>query len=324
MTPGSSPRWPMGYLETFGPRADPVTSLGWGLIILSSAVVIVVSALVVAGILARRQRDATVVAEAAVQRGPGGLRWIYVGLTLTVLALVASLVWTIGVVAAVSSPDKRPALTLQVTGHQWWWEVAYQPDDPAHAFVTANEIHIPVGEPVEVRLTGADVIHSFWVPALTGKTDTIPGRTNVTWLQADRPGVYRGQCTEYCGLQHAHMALYVVAEPPAQFQAWEAAQRTTAQAPQAPAALEGAQVFEARCSACHMVRGTPAGGAVGPDLTHLMSRRTIAAGTLPNTPLTLSGWVANPQSLKPGARMPATYLSGPQLSALGAYLETLR
>jgi cytochrome c oxidase subunit 2 len=313
----------MGYLETFGPRADPVTALGWGLLGLSCAVVIIVTLLVLFGVLARRQRGARP-GEMDVQRGAGGLRWIYVGLSLTVVTLVASLIWTIGVVAAVGTPRSRPAVTLQVTGHQWWWEVAYQPDKPARAFVTANEIHIPVGVPVEVRLTGADVIHSFWVPALTGKTDTIPGRTNVSWLQADRPGLYRGQCAEYCGMQHAHMALYVVAEPQAQFDAWLVAQRAASSTPVAVEPVAGAQIFLSRCGACHTVRGTDAGGVVGPDLTHLMSRRTIAAGTLPNNPLTLSGWVANPQALKPGARMPPTYLSGPQLAALRAYLETLR
>ena len=324
MTPGSSPRWPMGYLETFGPRADPVTALGWGLLGLSCAVVVIVAALVLAGVLARRQRASRAVGEVAVERGPGGLSWIYIGLALTVITLVVSLIWTIAVVAAVGSPHGRPGVTLQVTGHQWWWEVAYQPDDAAETFVTANEIHIPVGVPVEVRLAGADVIHSFWVPALTGKTDTIPGRTNVTWLQADRPGVYRGQCAEYCGMQHAHMALYVVAQPQADFQAWAAGQRRTAATPQSPDAVDGAQIFESRCSACHTVRGADAGGAVGPDLTHLMSRETLAAGARPNNPLTLSGWIANPQSLKPGARMPPTYLSGSQLSTLRAYLETLR
>ena len=324
MRPSFSPRWPMGYLETFGSRADPVSSLGWGLLALSCAVIVIISLLVLVGALARRQRATAGVGALGVQRGPGGLGWIYVGVALTVLALLVSLIWTIAVVAAVGSPRSHPALTLQVTGHQWWWEVAYQPDDPGKAFVTANEIHIPAGVPIEVRLAGADVIHSFWVPALTGKTDTIPGRTNITWLEADRPGVYRGQCTEYCGLQHAHMAFYVVAEPKAQFEAWAAGQRSVAETPQAPVAAEGAQVFLAHCGACHSVRGTDAGGGVGPDLTHLMSRGTIAAGTLPNTPLTLTGWVANPQALKPGALMPPTYLSGPQLAALRAYLETLR
>jgi cytochrome c oxidase subunit 2 len=314
----------MGYLETFGPRAGPVTALGWGLTALSCAVVVIVGLLVLAGVLVRRQRAPAEPGAIPVLRSEAGMNWIYVGLALTLVALLASLIWTVAVSAAVNSPGSKPALTLQVVGHQWWWEAIYDPGQPARTFVTANEIHIPAGQPVEVRLTGADVIHSFWIPALTGKTDTIPGRTNLAWLQADRPGVYRGQCTEYCGKQHAHMALYVVADPPAAFDAWRAAQLRSAAAPQTPAAQRGAVVFQARCGACHTVRGSDAGGIVGPDLTHLMSRRTIAAGTLPNNRASLAGWVANPQALKPGALMPKTWLSGPELADLGAYLETLR
>lgn len=319
-----SPRWPMGYLETFGPRADPVTALAWGLTALSCAVVIIVALLVVAGVIARRQRTPEAPASAPVLPDEGGMRWIQVGVGLTLVALIATLVWTVAVAAAVDSPAAKPALTLQIAGHQWWWEVTYDPDKPGRTFVTANEIHVPVGRPVEVKLTGADVIHSFWIPALTGKTDTIPGRTNIAWLQADKPGIYRGQCTEYCGKQHAHMAVYVVADPPAVFEQWRAAQLKPAAAPANPDAAQGAAVFQARCSACHTVRGTEAGGVTGPDLTHLMSRQTIAAGTLPNNPLSLSGWVANPQALKPGAQMPATWLSGAELADLRSYLETLR
>jgi len=175
-----------------------------------------------------------------------------------------------------------------------------------------------------VELTGADVIHSFWIPALAGKTDTIPGRTNLTWLQADRPGVYRGQCTEYCGAQHAHMAAFVVADTPAAFEAWRRGQLAPAPTPASPLTMAGARVFQAHCSACHAVRGTQADGIVGPDLTHLMSRQTIAAGALPNDGASLAGWVANPQALKPEAKMPANNLTGPQLNAVVAYLETLR
>jgi cytochrome c oxidase subunit 2 len=176
---------------------------------------------------------------------------------------------------------------------------------------------------VLVKLTGADVIHSFWIPALNGKTDTIPGRTNLTWMQADRPGTYRGQCTEYCGLQHAHMAAFVIADPPDVFEAWRQAQLQPAAAtadPQAP----GEGLFVERCGACHTVRGTTAGGILGPDLTHLMSRSTLAAGTVRNTVSGLDGWIANPQALKPGARMPATDLTGLELGQLTAYLETLK
>jgi cytochrome c oxidase subunit 2 len=320
-----SPDRPMAYLRTFGPRADPVTGLTWGLLDLSMAVVTIVTLLVVVGVLLRRQRlGASGFANLPVGREGGGLSWIWIGVGLTLVALIGSLGWTVAVMAAVGSPAARPALTLEVTGHQWWWEVRYLGQGPDQTFVTANEIHIPAGRPVLLRLKGADVIHSFWIPALSGKTDTIPGRTNVAWLQADRAGVYRGQCTEYCGLQHAHMAAFVVAEPPAAFEAWRQAQLQPA-TPAPTGAMElGEQTFVQHCGACHAVRGTAAGGVAGPDLTHLMSRATLAAGTLPNTRAGLAGWIANPQGVKPGTLMPATDLSGPQLGQVSAYLETLR
>jgi cytochrome c oxidase subunit II len=321
--PPFSPHWPMGYLETFGARANPVTGLTWGMIWLSLAVIAIITVLVLVGAVLRG-RPAGDMSALVPARGADGMRWIYIGLVLTVLALLVSVGWTVVVMAAVNSPKRPPVLTLDVTGHQWWWEVAYDPDTPGKAFTTANEIHIPAGQPVLVKLKGADVIHSFWVPALTGKTDTIPGRTNVAWLEADRPGVYRGQCTEYCGEQHAHMAVYVVADAPAAFEAWRQGQLQPAAAPATAPALAGAEVFQARCSACHAVRGTPAGGVAGPDLTHLMSRSTIAAGAVPNTVGGLLGWIENPQALKPGARMPPTYVPPAELAQLSAYLETLK
>jgi cytochrome c oxidase subunit 2 len=323
MAAAFSPAWPMAYLQTFGPRVDPVTGLTWGLSVLSLAVIVIVTVLVVAGVAMRRQRAAALGETLAVGPSGGGLAWMGFGLALTLIALVGSLVWTVAVMAAVGSPPGKPALTLEITGHQWWWEARYLSPDPSQTFVTANEIHIPVGRPVLVKLNGADVIHSFWIPALAGKTDTIPGRTNITWLQADRPGIYRGQCTEYCGLQHAHMAAFVIADPPDAFEAWRQGQLQPA-APAAAQAANGEALFVARCGACHTARGTDAAGISGPDLTHLMSRATLAAGTVPNTVSGLGGWIANPQALKPGARMPATDLTGPELGQLTAYLETLK
>jgi cytochrome c oxidase subunit 2 len=313
----------MSYLTTFGPRADPVTGLTWGLIVLSLAVILIVTILVVAGAAVRRLRAASAGEALPVGGSAGGWSWIWIGLALTLIALVAALAWTIAVMAAVGSPPARPALTLEITGHQWWWEARYLGAAPGQTFVTANEIHIPVGRPILIRLSGADVIHSFWIPALAGKTDTIPGRTNLTWLQADHAGTYRGQCTEYCGLQHAHMAAFVVADPPADFEAWREGQLQLA-APATGPAASGEELFVERCGACHTVRGVAAGGVAGPDLTHLMSRATLAAGTVPNTVSGLEGWIANPQALKPGARMPPSNLSGPELGQLAAYLETLK
>lgn len=324
MASAFSPAWPMAYLKTFGPRADPVTGLTWGLIALSLAVVAIVTVLVVAGVAIRRQPGTPIGLALPVGPGRGGLSWIWIGLAPTLVALVAALAWTVAVMAAVGSPRVKPALTVEITGHQWWWEARYLSADPGQTFVTANEIHIPAGRPVLIRLNGADVIHSFWIPALAGKTDTIPGRTNLTWMQADRPGTYRGQCTEYCGLQHAHMAAFVIADPPDVFEAWRQRQLQAAAPPVAGPAAAGEALFVERCGACHTVRGGGAGGIVGPDLTHLMSRATLAAGTVPNTVAGLAGWIANPQALKPGARMPATDLSGPELGQVSAYLETLK
>jgi cytochrome c oxidase subunit 2 len=318
-------RWPMNYLATYGPRADPVTALTWGLIVLSLAVVAIITVAVVAGVMIRKSgAPASGLPTAPVGRAAGGLAWIYVGLPLTVVVLIGALIWTLQALAAVDSPARRPALNLVVTGHQWWWEIRYLGATPAETFVTANEIHIPVGQPVLIHLVGADVIHSFWVPALTGKTDTIPGRDNITWLQADRVGVYRGQCTEYCGVQHAHMAVYVMAQTPADFEAWRQRQIQAAAQPATPEEAAGEGVFVTSCHKCHTIRGTTANGRVGPDLTHLMSRQTIAAGSLNNTVGDLSGWISDPQALKPGALMPPTYLSGPQLTALRTYLATLK
>ncbi len=226
--------------------------------------------------------------------------------------------------AAINEPPTKPALTIEVTGQQWWWKVRYLSDDPSRILTTANEIHIPTGEPVRIELIGADVIHSFWVPLLSGKTDAFPGQTNVTWLEADRPGRYRGLCSEFCGVQHAQMGFEVVAQSPREFDAWWSAQLTPAATAGPPAIERGAALFTYRCGACHTVRGTEAGGAIAPDLTHLMSRATIAAGTLPNNVGSLSGWIADPQAIKPGTLMPIVYLSGPELNDIRSFLLTLK
>lgn len=313
---------PLNYLTGSGAAAHPVVALTWWLFIVSCVVVVIISALVLWGVMSRAIQGRAP-AEVPVTRQGQGLRWITWGVGVSSVVLVISLIWTIAALAGVSNPPVKPPLTIRVTGHQWWWEATYAPHTTAQ-FTTANELHIPVGVPVRVELASTDVIHSFWVPQLAGKTDTIPGRVNLAWLEADHPGVYWGQCTEYCGEQHAHMAFRVVAEPRAKFEAWSLSQLAPAATPSAPDALRGEQIFVTRCGACHAVRGTEAGGTVAPDLTHLMSRSTIAAGTLANTPANLSGWIANPQGVKPGALMPTIYLSGPELGAVRTYLETLR
>lgn len=314
---------PLNYLSGSGKAANPVAALTWGLLAISMIVVTIVSVLVAAGAWRGRPWRG-VLGDLAVARQGDGLHWIWIGVSLSTAALIVSLIWTVTTLAAVSQPPRTPSLTIRVIGHQWWWEADYPGANPGQTIVTANELHIPVGQPVRVELQGADVIHSFWVPQLAGKTDTIPGRTNLAWIEADRPGVYLGQCTEYCGRQHAHMGFTVVAEPARDFAAWQVRQSQPAPPPATSAASEGEQVFVHACGSCHTVRGSPAHGRHGPDLTHLMSRATIASGALANTPGNLAGWISNPQALKPGALMPATYLSGPQLTDVRAYLDTLR
>jgi cytochrome c oxidase subunit II len=216
------------------------------------------------------------------------------------------------------------AVHVKVRGHQWWWEVVYPAATPSDQVTTANELHVPAGRPVVVELTSADVIHSFWPPSLVGKRDLIPGDVATIWFQADTPGVYRGQCAEFCGHQHAKMGFLVIAEPPADFEGWLRRQRNSSATPADSVAARGQEVFLAtQCALCHTIRPTPAGSRVGPDLTHLAGRRTIAAGSLPNDPASLARWIADPQGVKPGAFMPATPLEQADLDALVAYLGTL-
>ena len=265
-----------------------------------------------------------------------GVRWIVFGgavFPAAVLGLV--LVFTLRALGAVVAPaDARPEgagaprageIVIEVTGRQYWWEVRYLDAMPANVFETANELRIPVGRRVYVRLRSDDVIHSFWVPGLQGKMDLIPGRTNVLPLEAARPGAWRGQCAEFCGVQHAKMALVVVAEPEERWRAWLAAQRAPAPEPVDTVRLaDRTRFLRSGCVLCHAVRGTPAGGDLGPDLTHVASRLTLAAGTLPNTTGNLYGWVADPQGHKPGSKMPQVPLAPRELHAIVRYLATLR
>jgi cytochrome c oxidase subunit 2 len=221
------------------------------------------------------------------------------------------------------SASAGPPLVIHLRGLQWWWQVAYPAEGEAGGFITANELHLPLGRPVRLELSAEDVIHSFWVPNLAGKQDMIPGRGNSLTFTPEAPGVYRAQCAEFCGLQHARMALLVVVEPPEEFARWRAAQA----APVAAEALiaEGRAVFEQQpCGACHTVRGTVAAGVTGPDLTHLASRGTLVAGLLPMTRGALAAWIADPQTLKPGSNMPLVPLSADELQAVTAWLASLQ
>ncbi|HEX7128826.1 MAG TPA: cytochrome c oxidase subunit II [Rhodanobacteraceae bacterium] len=327
LAPGVAGAWPLTFMVSHGWPAGPIKELGWGLLALSSFVVLFIALAVLIGIWWKRGHGAyDEKGWPVVTRGPNGMPWLMIGVPVSIVLLLLSAIWTFFVLGAASAPPGHPQITLEITGHQWWWQVRYlEYGKPARTFETANEIHVPVGIPVRLKLMSADVIHSFWVPQLAGKTDTIPGQTNVAWLEAGKAGVYRGQCTEFCGLQHAHMGVYVVAQSPKDFDAWWTHQLQPAAGPPGGLALQGQGVFQARCAICHTVRGLAGSqGMMGPDLTHLMSRSTIAAGTLPNNTGHLAGWISNAQALKPGVDMPTENLDGPQLQALLAYLQTLK
>ncbi len=248
-----------------------------------------------------------------------------VGFGIVVPAIVLIVLFAISnlyVIGQTDAPARgSTAMSIEVTGHQWFWEVRY----PGTDAVTANEIHIPARTRVQVIAKTDDVIHSFWVPELNRKIDMIPGQTNRVLLVADKPGVYRGQCAEFCGLQHAHMAMRVIAQPAPAFHRWLANMAAPARAPATAPARRGEQEFmSSQCASCHTIRGTSAEGTVGPDLTHLATRATLAADTIPNTHRYLLRWIADPQSIKPGNRMPGLRLTKPQLRSIVAYLQGLR
>ncbi len=310
---------PMNYLSTEGASADPVSRLGWGMLGISLAVVVIVSLLLIAAIFRRRDRpipDAN--GRIPLEARGSQLYWIYIGVSISVVVLFGATVWTLSVLSQVMTAPSPTTVTVQINAHTWWWEARYLDGTASSTFTTANEIHVPVGQPVRIELTSDDVIHSFWVPRLAGKMDVIPGRTNVTWIQADEAGRYRGQCAEFCGLEHAHMAFYVVAEPPQAFRAW-----WTHQLLPARSRLPGLQPFEARCGACHSVRGTDAHGIVGPDLSHLATRQTLAAGTMPNDAVHLDSWIRDPQAIKPDTLMPTVPLRDAERHDIVAYLQSL-
>jgi cytochrome c oxidase subunit 2 len=313
---------PPSALDPRGPSATRIADLWWILLAMGTAVFILVMALLLVGLLRRgRLVDATQAGSQPLRAG-GGRMILLGGVLLPVIVLSVVLALTVNTLLALSAPAESEQNVVEVIGHQFWWEVRY----PGHNVLTANEIHIPVGVPVRVRMTSQDVIHSFWVPQLHGKLDMIPGQTNSFWLQADEPGEYTGLCAEFCGEQHAKMLFLVIAQPPEEFAAWIAQQQQPASVPAEPLAQRGLEVFlgSGGCIECHAVRGTDATGNLGPDLTHLAGRRTLGAAIMPNNPGNLAGWIANPQQIKPGNLMPATPIDGEELQALLAYLATLK
>ncbi|NUO37203.1 MAG: cytochrome c oxidase subunit II [Gemmatimonadaceae bacterium] len=311
-------------LDPVGPLAANTARLWWFALAVATVVYLLVIATACWALARARRRE---------RRGelldPGGEGRMTTGVTwsiaATVVILLVFLGYDLSVGRTLSPIPKAHPLTIEVTGHQWWWEVQYADSAVHDRFTTANEIHVPVGQPVLFLLTAADVIHSMWVPNLAGKKDLVPGYTQSFWFKADTAGTYRGQCAEFCGHQHAKMAMFIIAEPLQQYQTWVAGQRDTASTPTDSVAARGHTVFmTGTCAMCHNIEGTTAGSHAGPDLTHLASRRTIAAGTLPNTRGNLAGWIVDPQRIKPGAKMPPNQLRPSDLDALLTYLQSLK
>ena len=315
-------------LDPKGPKAEAVSHLNWFLVITAAVVYV---AVIGALFFALRRASARPVAFARddveePDRERARVRWVAGAAAVSALILLLFLFVDVSTARSLSQVGGVRPLRIDVVGHQWWWEVTY-PDigNPQNTVSTANEIHVPIGRPVLIKMTSDDVIHSFWAPNLDGKKDLIPGHETITWFRADTAGVYRGQCAEFCGHQHAKMAFFIVAEPRVNFEHWLTAQKSPATTPADSLGQAGEKVFmTGTCAMCHSIEGTSAGSKYGPDLTHLASRRTIAAGTLPNNTGNLAGWILDPQSIKPGAKMPPNQIDPQSLRALLAYLGTLR
>ena len=313
--------------DTRGPDSDQIATLAWVASIGIALIVLTVWA-ILAYLIARRTRGT--LAEHMPHTTKTGMGWIYTwGLAIPGVLLLAALIASISVMFSAnehSHMHSHEAAEITITGHQWWWEVRYNGKTPEDTFDTANEIHIPVGRPVMIALRSADVIHSFWIPKLHGKVDLVPAGHNSIVLQADAPGRYEGQCSEFCGAEHALMRLVVVAEPEAQYEAWKFAQHKPSIIPTREPEVHGLEVFEKRaCGVCHTIRGTQSVGHVGPDLTHIGSRQMIGANSYPNDRAHLQAWITRPHSLKPQVLMPnLSQMTGEDINALAVYLRSLQ
>ena len=317
-------------LDPAGPQARNISKLWWLMFFVCTSVFLAVTIVLTLAISRSRTRSGAEDLTPELQMPPEAeqrRRNIVAAATaFTVVTLFVFLVASFLVGRGMSAElSAKQGVAVEVTGHQWWWEVRYLNDDASSIFTTANEIHIPVGTPVTVTLKASDVIHSFWVPNLHGKADAIPGKVATMWFQADRPGTYRGQCAEYCGLQHAHMGLIVIAESREQFNSWLTSQTQPAIQPSSATAARGQQIFmSGTCNMCHAISGTEAGSNIGPNLTHVASRQTIGAATMTNLGDHLSQWIADSQKIKPGNRMPPHNLSPEDLQAVIDYMQTLK
>ena len=315
-------RTEQSWIPSSGVAADRIAELWWVMLAIAAAVFLFVLGLLVYAFIHRKPRAEPFTSS----DDRGATRWVlFGGVGLPVVLLTPLFFYTLYILGELAPPNQSGEFEVEFVGHQWWWDVRYRFGEPTNVIRSANEIHVPVGERVRVRLRSEDVIHSFWVPGLQGKMDLIPGRETTTWIQADTAGVFRGECAEYCGLQHTRMAFVVFAHPPDDFARWLRNVREATPPPRDSVTALGQQVFlGSACVLCHAIRGTPARAQVGPDLTHLASRQTLAAGTLPNTRGHLAGWIGNPQAIKPGNKMPRVPLRPEEFHPLLEYLMSLR
>jgi cytochrome c oxidase subunit 2 len=311
---------PLSMFSRASDASSRIANLAWFMIGLSAVIFAGVVVTMVVAARRNRRRDAN-----AVDLSAPGSRFIWWGgAVMPGVVLAAVFIAALGAMRQFSTP--APAVTIRITGHQWWWQADYVSSDGVPLFRTANELHLPVGQPVRLLLASSDVIHSFWVPRLQGKLDVIPGDTNDLRLEVRAPGTYSGACAEYCGRQHAHMMLTVVAESAEDYAEWAEEQARDARPPDDSVTAAGQRLFATTaCADCHTIRGTTVRADSAPDLTHVGSRLSIAGGTLATNLGNIEGWIANPQALKPGARMPTLRsYTGPQLRALATYIASLR
>ncbi|SFK47889.1 cytochrome c oxidase subunit 2 [Sphingomonas sp. NFR04] len=312
-------------LAPAGEQAAGIHGLFWLMMLVCGAMYLLVLA-GVAWTVWRALRGRRVAGEPAIDPPDVGLNRGLLGwAALIVVGLTVLITASFLVERNIASARAREALEVRVTGHQWWWRIQYRDPRTGGWIETANELHLPLGRTTRVALGSADVIHSFWVPNIAQKLDVIPGRINLLDLTPTRPGWFRGQCAEFCGIQHAHMAFDVKVDAPEDFDRWLASQAKVAATPADPVAARGQQVVTGgKCAMCHAIRGTPATGRAGPDLTHFGSRRSVAAGTLTMSRGAIQGWIAQPQALKPGTMMPPVALSGADADAASRYLMGLQ
>jgi len=303
-------------LNTVSAQSQGIETLWWWMFFGFSAVFVLTVGLLFSGLWRHRR-----------QLSPKASFFLVVvaGVIIPLLTVIALVGGSLTLGHSIAAKPPADALTIKVVGRMWWWEVHYLHADGSIVATTANEMYVPVGQPVKLLLTSREVIHSFWVPQLHGKTDMLPGRINTTWFTAAEPGVFRGQCAEFCGTQHALMLFTVRSVPPDEFQTWLATQQQDARLPANERQRRGQRVFlQSGCEQCHRIGGSSARGTIGPDLTHFGSRTTLAAGVRPNNAGHLAGWIADPQKIKPGNKMPATLLTPQQLLDLVAYLQSLQ